>query len=223
MTRFEGFVAGKTRLTPLPEQFFSQLLPEIDDLAELKVTLYMMWFVSHQRGYPRYMTLAELEAECVLLAALDDGSGDVPRAQERLHAAVERAVERGALLRLQIADEVGGTTYLLLNSPEGRRAARQVQRGELELDTRGPLLPEPQLETERPNIFGLYEQNIGLLQPLIVDQLRQAEQDYPPEWIEDAFRIAAERNVRHWRYVEAILERWANSGRSDSGVRGSDR
>lgn len=213
MSSFQGFVAGKTRLTPLPEQFFSELLPQQDDLDELKLTLYMFRFVSHMRGYPRYMMLRELEAESMLLAALDDGSGDVQRAREHLSAAVDRAVGRGALLRLNIDDQLGGTSYLFINSPEGRRAVRQVQDGELELDTRGPLLSEPEIRTEQPNIFRLYEQNIGLLQPLIVDRLRQAEQDYPPGWIEEAFRIAAERNVRHWRYIEAILDRWARQGR----------
>ncbi|MGI6380667.1 MAG: DnaD domain protein [Anaerolineae bacterium] len=43
-----------------------------------------------------------------------------------------------------------------------------------------------------------------LLQPLIAEQLQQAEADYPPEWIEDAFRIAVESNVRNWRYIAAI-------------------
>ncbi|MBC7239383.1 MAG: DnaD domain protein, partial [Chloroflexi bacterium] len=65
----------------------------------------------------------------------------------------------------------------------------------------------------RPNIFELYEQNIGLLQPLLAQELEEAARDYPPEWIEDAFRIAVERNVRHWRYIRAILERWATEGR----------
>ena len=133
-----------------------------------------------------------------------------------LRQAVDRAVTRGAILRLNIDDALGGTSYLFVNSPEGRRAVHEVQSGELELDTRGPLLPEPQLDAERPNIFALYEQNIGLLQPLIADQLRQAELDYPAEWIEEAFRIAAGRNVRHWRYVETILERWAREGRGDA-------
>jgi len=216
VSAFQGFVAGKTRLTPLPDQFFSELLPQVDDLDELKATLYLLWFVRRMRGYPRYMTLREMQAESVVLAALDDGAGDIARAQARLCQAVDRAVARGALLRLKIDDALGGSSYLFVNSPEGRRAVREVQRGELELDTRGPLLPEPQLDVERHNIFKLYEQNIGLLQPLIVDQLRQAEQDYPAEWIEEAFRIAAGRNVRNWRYVEAILERWAREGRGDA-------
>ena len=70
-------------------------------------------------------------------------------------------------------------------------------------------------EATRPNIFVLYEQNIGLLQPLIADELRQAERDYPTGWIEEAFRVAAEANVRRWSYVRAILERWSTEGRSD--------
>jgi DnaD/phage-associated family protein len=71
----------------------------------------------------------------------------------------------------------------------------------------------------RPNIFVLYEQNIGLLQALVADELRQAEQDYPAEWIEEAFRLAAEANVRRWSYVRAILERWATEGKSDGTSR----
>ena len=49
---------------------------------------------------------------------------------------------------------------------------------------------------ERPNIFTLYEQNIGLLTPLIADQLRDMEKSYPPDWIDEAFTIAVGRNKR---------------------------
>ena len=76
-----------------------------------------------------------------MLAALDDGSADVARAQVRLRQAVDRAVTRGAVLRLIIDDALGGSSYLFVNTPEGRRAVREVQGGELELDTRGPCCP----------------------------------------------------------------------------------
>ena len=62
----------------------------------------------------------------------------------------------------------------------------------------------------------LYEQNIGMLQPMIAEELQEAEQRYPREWIEEAFKIAAEANVRKWRYIRAILERWATEGRDDA-------
>jgi len=71
------------------------------------------------------------------------------------------------------------------------------------------------VEVERPNIFALYEQNIGLLQPLIAEELREAEKTYPAAWIEEAFKIAVERNARNWRYIKAILERWTREGKDD--------
>lgn len=68
---------------------------------------------------------------------------------------------------------------------------------------------------EQPKIFKLYESNIGLVVPLIADQLIKAESTYPMEWIEKAFGIAVERNARSWRYIEAILKRWSVDGFQD--------
>jgi DnaD/phage-associated family protein len=65
---------------------------------------------------------------------------------------------------------------------------------------------------ERPNIFKLYEENIGPLTPLIADALKDAEQTYAPEWVAEALEIAVKNNKRNWRYVEAILKRWKVEG-----------
>jgi DNA replication protein DnaD len=50
---------------------------------------------------------------------------------------------------------------------------------------------------------------------MIADALRDAEKTYQANWIEDAFRIAVERNKRNWHYIEAILHRWLEGGRDD--------
>lgn len=212
MIPFTGFPAGKTRFTPLPDLFFTALLPAIDDLAELKLTLYMFWSLNRQRGYPRYMTQAELEAESLLLNALQRGQEGDPLAM--LRGAVEKAVARGSLLRVTISDESQRTDYLFLNTPQGRKAVEQVKRGELVLETKG-YVHEARGEPESPGIFELYEQNIGLLQPLLAEELAEAELTYPAGWIVDAFRIAAEHNVRNWRYIKSILERWQRDGKDD--------
>jgi DnaD/phage-associated family protein len=79
---------------------------------------------------------------------------------------------------------------------------------------------EPFLDSHQPpeteessNIFTLYEENIGMLTPMIADELRDAEQLYSAELIEDAFREAVSRNKRKWKYIEAILKSWASEGR----------
>jgi len=71
------------------------------------------------------------------------------------------------------------------------------------------------VRVQRPNIFTLYEQNIGPITPLIADELREAELEYPPAWIEDAMRQAVEYSKRNWRYVHGILRRWQAEGRGN--------
>ena len=70
-----------------------------------------------------------------------------------------------------------------------------------------------QVQIDRPNIFVLYEQNIGLLSPLIADELKDAADQYPAEWIEVAFREAVLHNKRKWSYIRAILRRWETEGK----------
>jgi DnaD/phage-associated family protein len=73
----------------------------------------------------------------------------------------------------------------------------------------------PRVEPERPTVFRLYEQNIGLLSPLIAEQLVRALEKYPREWIEDAIGEAAAYNKRSLRYIQRILQNWATNGRGD--------
>jgi len=237
MKGFSGFPAGKVRFTPLPNLFFSELLPAIDDLAELKVTLHIFWLIHQKKGYPRYVSRRELEADGVLLGGLR-GTGQDP--EECLGQALERAVARGTLLHVkalrrglstplreglgQAIRQGSGQSHqeherddlYFMNTDVGRRTVDKIRRGELELEA--VVTPgEVRLEVERSNIFVLYEQNIGLLTPLIAEELRDAEKTYPAGWIEGAFRIAVERNARHWKYVRSVLERWATGGKPRKG------
>ena len=65
----------------------------------------------------------------------------------------------------------------------------------------------------------LYEQNIGPLTPILAETLQEAEDTYPAEWIEEAIRMAVTKNVRNWRYVEAILRSWKEKGRNETDRR----
>jgi DNA replication protein len=46
MTLFVGFPSGKNPYVPVPDVFFTVLLPEIQDTAELKVTLHLFWLLA---------------------------------------------------------------------------------------------------------------------------------------------------------------------------------
>lgn len=209
MKGFAGFPAGKQALTPLPNLFFSELLPVIDHLGELKVTLWVFWLLTQKKGERRYVSGQELAADYRLLDGLES---EALSPAEALRDALERAVARQTLLRVFAGEGASRRDWYFVNSEKGRRAVDDILAGRWALDGQD----EPvSLQAQRPNIFVLYEQNIGPLTPLLAEELMEAEDTYPASWIEDAFREAVELNKRSWRYIERILERWAQEGRSD--------
>lgn len=192
MKTFKGFTNSET-FTQLPDTFFHQLLNEIDDAAELKVTLYILWRMEHMEDSFRALREADFFAKELGLSA------------DALRSGVERAVKRGTILRV----EHKGEEIYFLNSPRGRAAANAFLGGE---STDAGMAA---MTFERPNIFRLYEENIGPLTPLIADALKDAEETYSPEWIAEAIDLAVRNNKRSWRYCEAILKRWKEEGRGE--------
>ncbi len=234
MKGFAGFSTGRERLVPIPDLFFTELLPQIDNLSELKVTLHLFWLLFQRQGLPKAVARSELEGDIELLRSLRTARG--PRlARDYLREGLERALARGTLLALTVRELSGAAEqWYFLNTPASREALGRVgnrggpdEDGEREQQGRQagpptlsvlPMLPVHKVElvrVHRPNIFTLYEQNIGSLTPLVADELREAELEYPAPWIEDAMRLAVEYNRRNWRYVHGILERWQTEGRGD--------
>jgi DnaD/phage-associated family protein len=215
--RFEGFPAGELRYISVPDLFFTGLAPLVDDLGEMKVLLHVIWL--RQRGGKKVVTPEELSADETLIASLRV-LGDDPVKQ--LQQGLRRAVQHGALLQETLKTPQGVYEIYALNDVGGQRAMEQVRQGKLGVE-RVVTVERPAAQP-RPNIFQLYEDNIGLISPLLADELREAEATYPAEWIEEAFRIAVENNVRKWRYIQAILQGWATRGRQDrSTARRADK
>jgi DNA replication protein len=168
--------------TSVPDSFLRDLLAEIEDADELRATLHAIWRIEHLEGPVRFLRRA-------------DFGGFAP--------GVDKAVSRGTLLRVQT--EAG--EFFFLNSPRGRVSVEAIQSGKFD-----PSNIQNAPPVEHSNVFTLYEQNIGALTPLIADMLREAEKEYPSAWFEEAFEIAVARNVRNWKYVEAVLKRWKDKG-----------
>jgi len=171
----------------LPGSFFTQVMPKIQYLAELKVVLYVTYLMSQKaqpstRRSERPVAYQQLRSEISRLSPEMD--------EEMLHAALDSAVEHGNLLHStsNINGVIEDVYSLAVNS-------RQL-----------PVV----------NIFSLYEQNIGIITPMIAEELKEAERLYPRQWIEEAFKEAVTLNKRSWKYIARILERWASEGK-DSG------
>ncbi len=208
---FEGFVAGGVATT-LPSQFFTELLPHIDDEAELRVTLYALYAIARQRGPLRAVRASQLATEEPLRRALAGCGG-----HDALAAAIERAAARGSLLTLALDD---GDTLCFANDESGRRSLDRVDSGATPLPGGGRPRVQPGAPVG-PEVSGparVYEQEIGLLTPSTSEALGTACERYTEEWVTDALREAARNNARSWAYAEAILRRWEHEGK-DEGSR----
>jgi DnaD/phage-associated family protein len=170
----------KANFISLPESFFAQAVPKIQDVAELKIALYVAYLVLRKQDHPYSVTYEELLSYEPVAAM----------GEETIRQALSSAAEHGALLHS--TSNVDGVLTDVYSLPTDSRQPSAV------------------------NIFVLYEQNIGIITPMIAEELQEAKKLYPPQWIEEAFREAVTLNKRSWRYIARILERWASEGK-DSG------
>ena len=212
--KFSGFPKG-TQYTPAPSPLFGPLLEDIEDLAELKCTLRAMWRIRESirvhKGR-RYVSEDELTTDMVLINGVAPSDGDASTAAA-IRAAMHQAAQRGTFIARTLDPDGETRKVYFLNDEAGRKAALTLAPVSDDLE---PLAAEEdETPAARPNIFKLYEENVGLLTPLIADQLKDAEETYPWPWIRQAFTIAVNGNKRNWRYIEATLRRWASEGKDD--------
>jgi len=104
-----------------------------------------------------------------------------------------------------------GQHYLIPATPVGLRLYTALSNGEISIKEVDQALPVPL--HPKPNLYELYEQNIGLITPMMADQLKLDEAEYPYEWIVEAIDEAVQHNARSWKYVSAILKNWKDKGR----------
>lgn len=189
MSKFNGFTSSET-FTQIPDSFL-RLINEIDDVVELKVTLYAIYRIEHIEGNFRGLSETDFDTESLGLT------------NEEIKHGLQKAVERQTMLKSENEAQV----FYFLNSPRGRLSAEAFANGQVK--------STQSYHPNKSNVFKLYEENIGALTPLIADMLRDAEKNYPSIWFEEAFEIAVSRNVRNWKYIHAILNRWKENGKDE--------
>ena len=204
---------GKT--WPVPRSLITDILPAMTDLNELHVVLAMLRLVLEAGDVSAPFEESTFVRDRTLRDALRVvGSGN--SADYRIATGLDLAVGRGVLLRFRTIEDQHERVWYTIATPEAKSAIDRMLQGE-SLPPRSLWEGDsaPRIEPERPTVFRLYEQNIGLLSPIIADQLVRAMERYPREWIEDAIGEAVAYNRRNWRYIQRILQNWATTGRSE--------
>ena len=195
-----------TLYTPVPNPLLGPILEEVQDLTELKVTLRALWMLHRKKGPLKAVTISELAGDRSLLRGLGAGGKD-PESEVRRGLGL--AMGRGIFVA---CGQEGPTQRILLNTERARSAGADLDQdpGPAPADNSGELP-----DRSKPNIFVLYEDNIGSLSPILAEELKEAESRYSWQWIREAFQIAASENKRSWRYIAGILRRWAAEGKDE--------
>jgi len=209
MKNFDGFPV-RMDFTPIPRIFIQQVLPSLDDIDQIKILLAAFNLIYQKKGNLRYARLNELRDSSSLadLLQAEDTSG------ERLKVLLANAVDRHILLAIDVAAPGVPDTLYFINGPAERDIVERIRSGQIVIpgSTRAV---SPVSEIPPPDIFSLYENNIGQLTPMIAEELKDALDTYHEGWIRDAIREAVNLNKRNWRYISRILERWATEGKKD--------
>ncbi|MCX6012225.1 MAG: DnaD domain protein [Chloroflexi bacterium] len=205
MKEFIGFPV-KMQYTAVPNLFLSSILPDLNNINEVKIILTIFRLLYQKKGTPRFITYKELRETISNLSDLDVQQG------------IELASQHNIIIKVSIIDCEKHHDLYFINTEKDRIEAAKISNGELPIErlpVGDPIAPVTQL-----NVFTIYENNIGMLTPMIAEQLKEAELEYPASWIEEAIKEAVSLNKRNWRYIAKILQNWAAEGK-DSGKSGA--
>ena len=213
MAPFDGF-PDNSEYTPVPNLLFGQTLEEIDDPLALKCFLRVLWLHSQKKGIRNVLTKDELLSDRTLTRVVFTPGSSTEAA---LGYVLDRTVGLGLLVHLRVNSDNGVFDVYVPNTEKGRSSVQSLKDSRPDLE-----IAEVQrnVPVARPNIFSLYEKNIGTISPLMADVLKDAEQHYPESWVEEAFSEAVALNRRSWRYIETILKRWDKERKDDGEHRG---
>ena len=196
--------------TQFPPALVDGLIAKIDQLAELKMTLFCLWAFGQRDPQDGlyWIRLDDILKHRKVHGLDKDGAV----------RGLAEAVKRKTLLPVYANAPDGGIELVwVLHTPGAWNAVGSPDCA-ARLDAAGRLIILP----SRPTVYKLYEENIGPLTGLIGDELRTLCDDYTEEWLREAVQIAVEREKRSLAYIKGVLRRWRREGKRHEGPERSD-
>ena len=197
------------KMIPVPAQLFTEILPRLHNESQLRATLYTRYAIMSKGSGQRYVYLSQLLTDPVLLSWFTHLGG-----KNGIQRGLDQSCREGIFLQLQIGED---DKILAPNDESGARLITDMKSESVAHHNQSrDSSPETNYErTVVSNVVEKYENEIGMLTPVIADMIAIAEQMYPTTWILEALDIAAQSNARSWKYVTAILARWKNEGKNN--------
>ena len=113
MKSFNGFISNRDQNTSIPHEFFSEILPNINNLYELKTILYILWFIeNNDLEYP-IITIEQLKNDELYLSGLGSHKTDQLK---HLNESIKQGVDDGILIDSKIHNNKGSEAIIIENS-----------------------------------------------------------------------------------------------------------
>ncbi len=210
MTEMKG-LPDKVEFSAIPTHYFNIIMPQVDSIGELKLSLIMFRMLYKKRGSPQLVSFDEIAADAAVIKIFGTGK----QASLQLKQLLNQSVDRGIFIGIKVPSDDTVEPFYMVNNPSNNQAMLRIKLHAQERPFKHPVSDIIEPLKEMPDIFTYYEENIGMLTPLIADEIKLAEKTYPQNWIIEAIGEAAVNNKRSWRYILRILERWLREGKTD--------
>ena len=217
MTDYAAVTAPIRSEIPVPREFLTERIALIDDPAELHVTLAVFRLAADSASDPPAVSEEMVLRDGVLARTFHDDRKS-SKLTQRIRRGLQYATARESILQVVLSGgDHNEERWYVPACDEHRAAISRVlaEPGSWPIAGSGSIIA-----AAAPSIFSQYEKNIGMLTPLLTDQIETAMDLYPLTWIEDAILEAVTHNKRNWRYVQRILENWSVNGRGDTQSKG---
>jgi len=204
---------------PVPREFLSETIARIDDATELHVTLAVFRLAADSGANPPAVSEDTVLQDAVLGRTFHEERKSSKLGQ-RIRRGLQYATARESIVQVVLAVDGHEERWYVPASEENQMALSDVLIDPGVWPVAGI---EAVVATTAPSVFSLYEKNIGMLTPLLTDQIETAMDLYPLDWIEDAILEAVTYNKRNWRYVQRVLENWSVNGRGEGNRDAANR
>lgn len=198
---------------PIPREFLCERIALIDDPTELHVTLAVFRLAADFGSSPPAVR-EDLVLDDPVLARTFHEDRRSSRLSQRIRRGLQYATARESVIQVVLSTESQEERWYIPASDENRAGLARIMNEQEAWPVAGT---SSVIVAAAPSVYSLYEKNIGMLTPLLTDQIENALDLYPLAWIEDAIQEAVNYNKRNWRYILRVLESWNVNGRGERG------
>ena len=190
---------------PTPAPLFSTYLDKYESLEELKVLLKIIHSLYLKKDFPAFLHYDELFSDPAILKIYKNDNNN-----KKLNESLSQLEQKGIIL---LINDIENERRIFLNTEQVRS---YIIREGIEKDFSHSKVDSNIIDFTSENqnpVINLYENNIGYITPIIYENIHNALKEYDEKDILEAIKIATENNVKNWKYIKTILERWTSEGK----------